>query len=50
MSGEWLERLMFQHTATRRWLPSGVELNELALRVSTHSHPKVAAANLTLTH
>ena len=20
MSGEWLERLMFQHTATRRWL------------------------------
>ena len=34
---------MFQHTATRRWLPgnsvSGVDENG----VSTHSHPKVAA-------
>ena len=33
----------FQHTATRRWLPM-TELSSLfAPRVSTHSHPKVAA-------
>ena len=35
---------MFQHTATRRWL-RGIVLGSLdPIIVSTHSHPKVAAA------
>ena len=35
----------FQHTATRRWLPAGALLfRTLITTVSTHSHPKVAAA------
>ena len=34
----------FQHTATRRWLPFGITLSFWLLAVSTHSHPKVAAA------
>ena len=37
----------FQHTATRRWLLAkrGVGIN--SVRVSTHSHPKVAAGRNT---
>ena len=34
---------MFQHTATRRWLPGNYNYIELRFKVSTHSHPKVAA-------
>ena len=34
---------LFQHTATRRWLQSAFSLSNKAIRVSTHSHPKVAA-------
>ena len=47
----WLRRLEpeqagdvgFQHTATRRWLQLATQDIAKALRVSTHSHPKVAA-------
>ena len=35
---------MFQHTATRRWLLADGDNRPEWLRVSTHSHPKVAAA------
>ena len=35
--------MMFQHTATRRWLRSNVPRCKGASLVSTHSHPKVAA-------
>ena len=38
-----MRRKMFQHTATRRWLPSCVYWIFFSGRVSTHSHPKVAA-------
>ena len=34
---------MFQHTATRRWLPIQYLAARVAELVSTHSHPKVAA-------
>ena len=34
---------MFQHTATRRWLPSQLFKALTVKEVSTHSHPKVAA-------
>ena len=34
----------FQHTATRRWLPVGLDFKAATKAVSTHSHPKVAAA------
>ena len=34
---------MFQHTATRRWLPVQSVINFNKEYVSTHSHPKVAA-------
>ena len=34
---------MFQHTATRRWLPANSDLRDSGSIVSTHSHPKVAA-------
>ena len=37
------QSLMFQHTATRRWLPGNYNYIELRFKVSTHSHPKVAA-------
>ena len=38
-------RLGFQHTATRRWLPYGTRYFVTThWAVSTHSHPKVAAA------
>ncbi len=36
-------RLLFQHTATRRWLPSRIAMCLSFPNVSTHSHPKVAA-------
>ena len=36
-------RKRFQHTATRRWLPSGCTALRVKKSVSTHSHPKVAA-------
>ena len=41
-----LKRLMvlFQHTATRRWLPVACGALWVFYEVSTHSHPKVAAA------
>ena len=45
---------MFQHTATRRWLPEILQGQGDLDKVSTHSHPKVAAIrkpmskNLTL--
>ena len=35
--------LLFQHTATRRWLPIFVHRIGVGGIVSTHSHPKVAA-------
>ena len=35
---------MFQHTATRRWLPKSDYMASLIEEVSTHSHPKVAAS------
>ena len=38
---------MFQHTATRRWLRAIKEGFMNTLSVSTHSHPKVAAGQLT---
>ena len=34
---------MFQHTATRRWLLCDSPNNAQLAKVSTHSHPKVAA-------
>ena len=34
---------LFQHTATRRWLPGYATLQAFQFTVSTHSHPKVAA-------
>ena len=34
---------LFQHTATRRWLPNVANQIQTWLLVSTHSHPKVAA-------
>ena len=34
--------MLFQHTATRRWLSRSGSI-DLTPRVSTHSHPKVAA-------
>ena len=34
---------MFQHTATRRWLPIASYVSKAKKDVSTHSHPKVAA-------
>ena len=37
------DNVMFQHTATRRWLPGNYNYIELRFKVSTHSHPKVAA-------
>ena len=37
---------MFQHTATRRWLPILQSNQEFIYIVSTHSHPKVAAIAL----
>ena len=39
------KELMFQHTATRRWLPPLYAYANEYLRVSTHSHPKVAASS-----
>ena len=36
-------RIKFQHTATRRWLLGLVRLDLAPIKVSTHSHPKVAA-------
>ena len=40
--------ILFQHTATRRWLPQRLVYQYQNGAVSTHSHPKVAAAtNLT---
>ena len=33
----------FQHTATRRWLQATPKAGFCPIRVSTHSHPKVAA-------
>ena len=41
-------RLMFQHTATRRWLREFAVVGKIAQLVSTHSHPKVAAASAWL--
>ena len=35
--------LVFQHTATRRWLHKIIKPMIYDIRVSTHSHPKVAA-------
>ena len=39
---------LFQHTATRRWLPLSRSLPSPLATVSTHSHPKVAAQDLSL--
>ena len=36
---------MFQHTATRRWLLNQPNPVQQEMIVSTHSHPKVAAAS-----
>ena len=36
----------FQHTATRRWLLWIDQLSGLTVKVSTHSHPKVAAKGI----
>ena len=36
-------KIMFQHTATRRWLLIREFFNKKKKKVSTHSHPKVAA-------
>ena len=38
---------MFQHTATRRWLRLISVVSLRARKVSTHSHPKVAAVSLS---
>ena len=35
---------LFQHTATRRWLLNFINPKTNPRRVSTHSHPKVAAS------
>ena len=35
--------MVFQHTATRRWLRILQQVFNVDIRVSTHSHPKVAA-------
>ena len=43
-----LEKTMFQHTATRRWLPVLNAGMKIAVLVSTHSHPKVAAPHKSL--
>ena len=40
---------MFQHTATRRWLPEQNLILFFNKLVSTHSHPKVAALNSRFT-
>ena len=40
--------LVFQHTATRRWLGGGVKSSQGLPSVSTHSHPKVAGTALIL--
>ena len=40
----------FQHTATRRWLRTDFEKGAQILKVSTHSHPKVAAMDCLLNH
>ena len=43
--------LQFQHTATRRWLQMRDYSFERAGKVSTHSHPKVAAVHsITIFH
>ena len=39
--------LWFQHTATRRWLQQFAGSRLDVSRVSTHSHPKVAAKSIT---
>ena len=39
-----IDGLKFQHTATRRWLPGQGIQKGVAISVSTHSHPKVAAS------
>ena len=39
---------LFQHTATRRWLPDEIRSHCEKIKVSTHSHPKVAAAGMRL--
>ena len=39
---------VFQHTATRRWLPDEIRSHCEKIKVSTHSHPKVAAAGMRL--
>ena len=39
-------QVMFQHTATRRWLHMALTTISYRSGVSTHSHPKVAAAIL----
>ena len=38
----------FQHTATRRWLLFFRLTLRLGSLVSTHSHPKVAASNISI--
>ena len=38
-----IEKVRFQHTATRRWLHVDNAKSDLIVKVSTHSHPKVAA-------
>ena len=38
----------FQHTATRRWLHFDFFSSGVILKVSTHSHPKVAASKAVL--
>ena len=43
-----LQNMVFQHTATRRWLPMRLLVNALHRLVSTHSHPKVAASGLVI--
>ena len=40
-----LDSVLFQHTATRRWLHHQASHVHLRHNVSTHSHPKVAACN-----
>ena len=39
----FLNSTSFQHTATRRWLPARLRTLFHSRKVSTHSHPKVAA-------
>ena len=39
----WIVKYWFQHTATRRWLPAVCAACLSSRKVSTHSHPKVAA-------